>query len=213
LSDVTIELGFAHFALLDHSSLREPNSGLIRIDDYPEGWVLELMSSAQASDDPVHVASRRSNLGFSWSDLGTLVRLERRHLKILARSRHHGLGGGFTVPANVPGEPNASCSFALKRGMELPVARLACAELIGAHALRAARRFRAKPVRPHLSPREVDCLRLVAKGKSDWEISVILGISVETARQYVKSARRAYDVVSRTQLALLGLRDDWLDPH
>jgi hypothetical protein len=38
----------------------------------------------------------------------------------------------------------------------------------------------------------------------------ILGISIETARQYVKRARAAYDVVSRTQLVVLGLRDDWL---
>jgi hypothetical protein len=40
--------------------------------------------------------------------------------------------------------------------------------------------------------------------------NVILGISGETARQYVKRARDAYDVTSRTQLVVLGLRDDWL---
>ena len=40
---------------------------------------------------------------------------------------------------------------------------------------------------------------------------MILGISVETARQYVKRARRAYDAVTRAQLVVLGLRDDWLN--
>jgi LuxR family quorum-sensing system transcriptional regulator CciR len=90
---------------------------------------------------------------------------------------------------------------------------MAAAELIGAHAFDAARRLAslAGPVlRPHLSPREIQCLRLVAAGQTDWEISVILGISVETARQYVKHARRTYRVLSRTQLVVLGLRDDWL---
>jgi LuxR family quorum-sensing system transcriptional regulator CciR len=79
--------------------------------------------------------------------------------------------------------------------------------------LRAARRLSgsfAPSERPHLSRREIECLQLVAIGKTDWEIAAILGISVQTARQYVKRARRAYDVVSRTQLVVLGLRDAWL---
>jgi LuxR family transcriptional regulator, quorum-sensing system regulator CciR len=50
-------------------------------------------------------------------------------------------------------------------------------------------------------------LRLLAAGKSDWEISVILGLGEETVRKYVKSARAAYDAVSRTQLAVLALED------
>jgi LuxR family quorum-sensing system transcriptional regulator CciR len=64
--------------------------------------------------------------------------------------------------------------------------------------------------RPHLSRRQVQCVRLVAAGKTDWEIAVILGIGLETARQYVKRARSAYGAVSRAQVVVLGLRDDWL---
>jgi LuxR family quorum-sensing system transcriptional regulator CciR len=41
-------------------------------------------------------------------------------------------------------------------------------------------------------------------------MAVILGISVETTRQYVKRARAAYDAVTRSQLLVLGLRDDWI---
>ena len=63
---------------------------------------------------------------------------------------------------------------------------------------------------PHLNRREIQCLHLVAAGKTDWEIARILGISPETAHQYVKRARAAYDVVSRTQLVVHGLRDAWI---
>ena len=139
--------------------------------------------------------------------------LEPRQRGILEASRDHGLGEGFTVPVNVPGEPAGSCSFAVRRGKSLPRARLMCAELVGRCAFDAARRLLGdvlRPERPHLSRRELECLRLVATGKSDWEISVILGIGLETARQYVKRARGAYDVASRTQLVVLGLRDSWL---
>ena len=212
LGDVTRDLGFQFFALLDHASLGGPGSGLLRIDNYPEEWVDELVARGYAADDPVHLASRRTNAGFGWSELGKLIRLERRHRQILARSRRFGLGSGLTIPANVPGEPSASCSFAVRVGRELPLARLHCAELIGAHALCAARGLRSgtAPTRPHLSRRELQCLRLVALGKTDWEIAAILGLSPHTARQYVKSARAAYDTVSRAQLVAYGLRDAWI---
>jgi LuxR family quorum-sensing system transcriptional regulator CciR len=185
---------------------------LLRIDNYPDDWVEELVSGGHAIHDPVHLASRRTNAGFGWSELGNLIRLERRHTRILARSRYYGLGEGLTVPANVPGEPSASCSFAVRAGVDIPAARLHCAELIGAHALCTARRLRpaASRTRPHLSPRELQCLRLVALGKSDWEIARILGLSQHTAHQYVKRARAAYDTVSRTQLVAYGLRDAWI---
>jgi LuxR family quorum-sensing system transcriptional regulator CciR len=213
LSNVCLELGFDHFALLHHASLDRPRHRYIRIDNYPEEWVAELLGSGLMREDPVHLASRRTNTGFAWDEVGSIVRLNGRQENILARSRRFGLGSGFTIPVNVPGEPCGSCSFAVRSGLELPVRRLRCAELVGAHAFRAARRIHglpANPERPHLSRREVQCLRLVALGKTDWEISRILGISAETARQYVKRARAAYDVVSRTQLVILGLRDEWV---
>ncbi|MFL6736672.1 MAG: autoinducer binding domain-containing protein [Sphingomonas sp.] len=211
LGEAALELGFHHFALLDHASLSGAR-GLVRIDNYPEDWVSELLGRGYAADDPVHLASRRSNMGFRWVDMGSLIHLEGRHKKVLSRSRYHGLGEGFTVPANVPGEPGASCSFAVRAGSQFPLARLHCAELVGAHALRAARRLRrvAAPQRPRLSRREIECLKLVARGKTDWEIARILGLSTHTARQYVKSARAAYGAVSRTQLVVYGLRDAWL---
>ena len=212
VADIAHELGFHYFALLDHEILCGRGSGSLRIDNYPEDWVEEIVSRGYAADDPVHLASRRTNVGFGWGDLGSLIRLERRHTQILTRSRRFGLGPGMTVPANVPGEPSASCSFAVRTGCEMPAARLHCAELIGAHALCAARRLRPAAVhrRPHLSRRELQCLRLVALGKTDWEIARILDLSPHTAHQYVKRARAAYDTVSRTQLVVYGLRDDWI---
>ena len=212
LGDITRELGFHYFALLDHASLSSPDDRLLRIDNYPPDWVDELVARGDAADDPVHLASRRTNAGFTWCDLAALIELQQHHRKILARSRRFGLGSGLTVPANVPGEPSASCSFAVRTGFEMPDARLHCAELIGAHALCAARRLRPAALRerPHLSRRELQCLRLVALGKTDWEIARILGLSPHTAHQYVRRARAAYDTVSRTQLVVYGLRDDWI---
>lgn len=213
VEDAVRELGFDYFALLHHASLGNAGTRLIRIDNYPPGWEAELLANDFAADDPVHLASGRTNTGFKWERIDALVPLTRRHRDILERSGRYGIGTGFTVPANVPGEPSGSCSFAMRKGRALPARRLLGAELIGAHAFCVARRMHDYPAlgaHPRLSRRELQCLHLVAAGKGDWEIARILGISLETARQYVKRARAAYDVVSRTQLVVHGLRDAWI---
>jgi len=210
VEDVARELGFDYFALLHHGSLASARPGLIRIDTYPAGWEEDLAARGLIGSDPVHHASVRTHIGFSWSELPGMVPIGGRGRELLERSRWFGIGDGFTVPVNVPGEPSGSCSFAVRVGKPLPIGRLLCAEQIGAHAFRAARRIHDYPASgrcPHLSRRERQCVRLLAAGKSDWEIAAILGISVETAHQYVKRARAAYDVVSRAQLVACGLRD------
>lgn len=57
------------------------------------------------------------------------------------------------------------------------------------------------PLQPEvrLTMRERDCLALVADGKTDWEVSVILGIAEATARFHVDNARKKLGAVSRAQ--------------
>jgi LuxR family quorum-sensing system transcriptional regulator CciR len=210
IDEAARELGFDHFALLHHASLAAPRPGLIRIDTYPDGWQSELRRNGLIGADPVHRASTRTNVGFRWTELPSLVPSGRRDREIFERAARFGIGDGFTVPVNIPGEPTGSCSFAVQRGNSLPAQWLLCAEQLGAHGFRAARRIHDYPAagcRPHLSRRERQCVRLLAAGKTDWEISRILGISPDTAHQYIKRARAAYDVVSRAQLVACGLRD------
>ena len=209
LADATRELGFDYFALLHHSALAGPRRHLVRLDNYPAGWTQFLTRRLGGASDPIHSASSRTNCGFSWDEAPRLAALAGAQRAVLEESRRFGLGHGFTVPANVPGEPLGSCSFAARRGRPLPVSRLTSAEIIGAHAFKAARRICRPPASlpPRLSPRELDCLRLIARGKTDWEIAAILGVGLETVRTYVKHARRLYGVTSRTQLAIHGLRD------
>jgi DNA-binding CsgD family transcriptional regulator len=53
--------------------------------------------------------------------------------------------------------------------------------------------------RPHLTTRELECLRWIARGKDSSEIAVILSISPHTARYYLKSARFKLDCVTSAQ--------------
>lgn len=210
IDDAARALGFQFFALLHHASLTLPGGALIRLDTYPLGWAEELVTEELIGIDPVHHACRRTSLGFAWDELARLTTIGGAQRDVLARAARHGLGDGFTVPINIPGEPPGSCTFAVRRGLELPRNRLLSAEQLGIHAFEAARRlagFPGKGHRPHLSRRERQCVRLLAAGKTDSVIAAILGISHDTAHQYVKRARAAYDVTSRAQLVACGLRD------
>ena len=60
---------------------------------------------------------------------------------------------------------------------------------------------------PRLSQRQLECIVLVARGKSDWEIGKILGISEETVKWHLKDARARYDVSKRVQLVTRTLFD------
>lgn len=53
------------------------------------------------------------------------------------------------------------------------------------------------PTEPTLSARERDALMFVAEGKTEWEISKILGVAESTARFHVDNAKRKLGAVNR----------------
>ncbi len=211
LESISLELGFAFFALTHHVDIRQAPQPAIRLATYPAEWVDYFDGQRLGPSDPVHRASHLTSVGFAWSEVPAMIPLTRRDRDILDRARLAGIGDGFTIPAHVPGESHGSCSFATRRGEPIEPDALPRAQLVGAFAFEAARRLwkiRAvdKPV-PGLTDRQRDCLLWAARGKSDWEISRILGISHETVIQHLKQARERYGVGKRTLLAVHALFD------
>ena len=80
---------------------------------------------------------------------------------------------------------------------------------VGSFAFEAARKISRihapQSECPSLTERQAECVALVARGKTDWEISQILGIGQETVIQHVKDARDRYGVTKRTLLAIRAL--------
>jgi LuxR family quorum-sensing system transcriptional regulator CciR len=210
LGKVTRDLGFSFFALTHHVDVRR-NSAAIRLHNYPADWAEWFDREGLGPTDPVHRASHMTNVAFPWSALEEMIPLTPRDRQILELARREGIGDGFTVPANVPGETYGSCSFAAETGISLGADRLPFAQLVGAFAFEAARRiYRVRePVGPNirLTDRQRECVVWAARGKSDWEIAQILGVSHETIIQHLKQARERYGVGKRTLLAVHALFD------
>jgi LuxR family quorum-sensing system transcriptional regulator CciR len=216
METTTSVMGFDHFALLHHQDLRcirtdwshLQNGTLLALHNYPEEFARAYIQRNWVAKDPILLATERRNVGFRWRHLPTQVRAWRPVNDIAEEARLHGIIDGYTVPANIPGEPKGSCSFAVRVGRSFPEENLLMAETVGAFAFQAARdllmsaRHATRPAQPPLTERQLECLVLVAKGKSDWEIAQILGIGSETVKHHVRMARERYGVPTRVQAAI-----------
>lgn len=210
MQDITARMGFRHFALVHHINVRAPGSPTIRLIDYPSDWVEIFEERKLYASDPIHRASQRTAVGFEWGDVERLITLTDRDRAVLVAARAIGIGEGFTVPAHIPGEINGSCSFAMGLGETIDREQLPLAQLIGTFAFEAARKVNqhdAGHPAIHLTDRQVECVALVARGKTDWEIGKILGVGSETVTQHLKDARERYGVTKRTMLAVRALFD------
>lgn len=210
---ICARLGFQYFALSHHVDLEAAGAGAIRLHNYPERWAEYYESHALGPSDPVHRASQVTSIGFRWSQMEQMIPLTAADRRILDLGRAQGIGNGFTVPAHVPGEAYGSCTFANDAGRPLPDTMLPLAQLAGNFAFEAARRLSLKRAdrligpAPLLTDRQRDCVLWVARGKGDWEIGRILGISEETVTRHIKQACERYGVNKRTMLVIRALFD------
>jgi LuxR family quorum-sensing system transcriptional regulator CciR len=216
LDDTTRSFGFTYFMLGHHVNLIK--GSLVHISNYPMSFVEEMSKRPHFADDPVMRACQTRSASFRWSELPNLIPLSRYQEEILMNAERAGIGEGVTVPASIPGECLGSCSFAVRSGQSFSESILPALQYVGSFAFEAARRMaqREALVRgtvedvPSLSPRQLDCLVLVAQGKSDCDAGQLLGLNKRTVHEYIENAKRKYGVASRVQLVIRTLFDNQL---
>jgi DNA-binding CsgD family transcriptional regulator len=204
------DMGVRYFALTHHIDFGREAGPAIRLHNYPPSWESWFDENGLGRTDPIHRACNLASVGFAWSAVPAMIKLTPDDKIVLDRAYQIGIGEGFTIPASVPGEALGSCSFAVEAGLPFPQELQFVCQLIGAFAFEAARRIsgsrRILPD-PILTDRQRDCVLWAARGKTDWEISVILGIGHETVIQHLKHARERYNVQKRALLAVRALFD------
>lgn len=211
LSDAGGEIGFDYVALTLCGNLRQTAPWFRHFDNYPAAYADVFVRRRLYRFDPVLHAAQRRIGGFGWRRIGDILPLHNVQTELLRQAAREGLRDGYTVPANVPGEPCGAVSFGARVARRMSSERRWCADTIGRTAFEASRRLRGLAVHPalapHLNNREVQCLNRLMLGDSDKEVARALAISPETVRQYVKRARATYRARTRTQLIALALRD------
>lgn len=216
LSDATRRFRFDHFAMVQRVTSRLASQP-VHMSDYPDQWIDLLTTGDYYVHDPVLVAVEKSVAPFSWSDLPSMMKMTKHHFTYMKSAQEQGLTRGYTVPIHVPGEASGLCSFVTAGDRELPADSLPAAQYLACFAFEAARRLAvlqapaevdSKP--PTLTNRQLDCVVLAARGKSDWVAGKLLGLSADTVHKYLESAKKRYGVSSRTELVVRALYDGQL---
>lgn len=207
-------LGEAVRALGFHHHLLQGADGGVWLADMPVGW-----HPPPPAQDAILAAAARSPLPFLWSDIGRLIGptpLQRAGLDSAAMA---GIGAAVTMPFHRggdgengnPGVFAGCCSLAMQGGAALPPESLAAGHYVAAVAFGAGERLRGlglsdeAETAPRLTPRQRDCVVLVARGKSDWEVGQLLGISESTVHKHIEDAKRRFGVSTRIQLVVQSL--------
>lgn len=172
-----------------------PARSLARIS--PAGWEETYQREGLGEANVLERMAFRRNDPFSWREAIGDASHGRRLLELLGA---HGFRDGVAIPCHGAGGYIGVVSLAIDEPAALSPDEHAA---IGLAAIIVHDRIRALDPGPKtvvaLTPRERDCLAFVAAGKSDWEISRILGIAHSTARGYVESARVKIDARTRAQ--------------
>jgi LuxR family transcriptional regulator, quorum-sensing system regulator CciR len=217
MESMSKSLGFDYFALVHNVAFA--GRDVLELANYPSTWFDMVKERKYFSDDPVLVACEQRSVGFRWSDVPNLIQLNERQLDILKGARAAGIGGGFTVPVHIPGEYAGSCSFGVRLGRSFSDKALPAAQYTGCFAFEAARRLlsmqvsqcgREMTVPPKLTDRQLECMAMVARGKSDGVAAQMLGIADHTVHQHIEDAKRRYGVSTRMQLVVRALFDGQL---
>ncbi len=168
---------------------------------YPASWIKQYLTMNYVDLDPVLREGFARTLPFDWSELKIESEAQ---VAFLMDALAHGVGPhGMSIPVRSKHGHRGLFSVSFSRSAE-EWAAFKEAHLDTLVAI--ANRIHQRVIRdvfgedhPHLTDREVECLRLTAIGKDAGDIAAILGISPHTARDYLKSARFKLDCVTSAQ--------------
>jgi LuxR family quorum sensing-dependent transcriptional regulator len=98
--------------------------------------------------------------------------------------------------------------------VEMSAAEFGMISLVSTYAVGRAMQLHTAPGRTidhiELSPRERECLKWAAVGKSEWEISQILGISEHTSEKHLLNAKAKLGAVNRVQAVAEAIRRGYI---
>ncbi len=203
-------VGYTSFACVSAMDPTEYPVGAVAVVNYADTWAERYLDQRYDKYDPTVKMAASTPLAFRWSGLPDTMVTSKKARQVLDEAASIGMREGITVgirepmsfPAvvNVAGEdPNVTDEW------------VSSIHLMAVYLHGAAKRItRAAvknqiPIGKPLTPRESECLRWVAAGKTDWEIGEIVGISEHTAHFHIENAKRKLNAPTRQQAVVEGM--------
>jgi LuxR family transcriptional regulator, quorum-sensing system regulator CciR len=185
----------------------DPLAGIPRIiaSRLPGDWMDVYLDRSYYGCDPVLRHARMVATPFDWQDVPSMSAQER---DFMGQARDRGLRIGITMPVHEP-HGRMFCSAVATSSASLDVARVKPIFQLLAVRFHGRLSELAQAMRPpytvHLTTRERECLQWAARGKSSWDISVLMEISEHTVNFHMRNAMRKLGTASRVYAVARGL--------
>ncbi len=175
-------------------------------------WYRRYAARNYYNDDPSLKKVLQSPAAFSWSDI-PLPTLSKEQKVVRLSAAEMGANEAFVVPIEGPQRELFVVRMTTPEKEFDPQARQTLYALGLMYAAFGLNKFANPTPQSRSSPltfREAECLRWVSEGKSDWDISEILGISKHTVHEHLERGKAKLKARTRTQAAVHAAINGWL---
>jgi LuxR family transcriptional regulator, activator of conjugal transfer of Ti plasmids len=193
---------------------------LLYIDTtYPDEWVKRYTDQNYVQLDPVVDEGPRSKIPFEWSKVADPKRLNPTQRAFFKEAADFGIANGVTVP--IHGHRSFAMMSMVADGTTKESARNIAEHrhlvqmltlYFHNHAGGMLLESYLEKDRPKLTNREVECLTWTARGKTSWEISMILSVSESTVIAHIENAKKKLGVTNKPHAVVKAVMMGLLDP-
>ncbi|WP_233861795.1 helix-turn-helix transcriptional regulator [Paraburkholderia adhaesiva] len=185
--------------------------------NFPPGWWQAYEAERFSKIDPVLAHCRRHMHPLIWDAQTFVTERERAFYEC---GLQHGLASGIAYPVHGPlgaagilcfASPDSTHATALANANACASLALVRDYVCESHR-KIARSKRTTAETATLTPRELECLRWVAAGKTSWEMSRILSCSEATINFHISNITRKFGVQTRRQAAIRAISEGLVVP-
>ncbi|WP_419708476.1 helix-turn-helix transcriptional regulator [Pseudomonas sp. NFX224] len=202
-------IGFKFFAFSTSCPTKNEHFHTVRFNNYPKDWNAEYERKKLCAIDPVVAHCNQSMLPVLWSE-----ELFSNTPWIWDALEEQGLQHGWSQA--VHDEDSGLCSILSLARTHCPISawelyeNLGFSVFIGRHLhkliAQTMPKAPANPSTPHLTPREIDVLKLAADGKTAYESARILNLSARTINFHVQEAIRKLGVNNKISAVIAAVK-------
>lgn len=200
------QLGFAYVicARLAPGQLLEPRSALMCT--WPDEFADAYQARGYAPDDPILRDIVHIRYAVDWPQVLERRSLTRAEAAVMEHAGRLGMRFGLAIPIT---ETGGNAGFVSVCGPS-PCADARCRSALTLVSIYVYHRLRALAAASgtgqRLSQRELEVLRWIAEGKSDWQIGRILAISAKTVNYHTENVKRKFGVATRMQAVVSAIQ-------
>ena len=212
IMDYISQFGLDSYCL---GGLPDPNehnhTDFVMLNRWPGEWLQIYADNEYIFKDPVVKSIRSRTEPLIWAK-DNYSNLDSDAKKVLNEGSEFGLRSGCTIPIfSTHGFQSCMTFCSTSQQIEIPPRSSAALHLLAIYAHGKFASILSKddekpPENPHLSNRELECLKWASTGKTSWEIGEILGISDRTVETYFASIRKKMDTYSTVQSVAEAIR-------